>query len=254
MTQQELDTLALIDFKSSESKAGGSKQVILVTESKAEKAKAWYETSFLVSFVYPMLTAIAIILASRFFDRRKNKKALKKSDKEIEKLKVETENIKRSFQPIVISTLQATQDKLLAKKIEALEKLTYFFNQIVKYKPSFNEGELVIPTKNEIFLSIFLDFQPQYKIDYMNFHNSSSFLFSDIVLKQLDVLSDQISRLTEKKVGHIFKNEMISSLDNNTINLIDDIIRSFKNCQSLMRKDCFLDTEFIHQFIEENKR
>lgn len=220
----------------------------------------WWSTIGL-PIIIPIVIATAGAFISYFINRAKTKAEIKKlkadankAEEEIKKIREETKNLKKSFQPIVIGTLQSVQEKVLNEKIEALKKLTLYFNQFIRYTPVFNEGEMVIPSKNEMYVSIFLDFQPSYKVDYMNFHNTSAFLFSDIVFKELDILSDQIVEITEKKVGYDFKKEMLTSVDDSIINLIDSIINSFQDCQLLMRKDCFLDTDFIHQFIEENKR
>lgn len=240
------DTIIIkyLDSSSTVEKVKG--HVILIQENKKESPKSWEESPLIISFLIPILVASLVA----WFTYRLN---IKKNNIEIDKLKEETENLKKTFQPIVIGTLQSIQDKIITSKIDALKLLVQIRNRFTYHEQQFCEGDPITPDFDRYLELLFYNFSIENYNEYKEFHDDYSYLFPDKVFEILEKLYKQLTSLNENK-------KSFNSMDDADLEPykkdkkdIEEIIDLFKEAILVIRKDCHLDTSFVHDFIEENK-
>jgi hypothetical protein len=224
-----------------------NEHIILIQDLKKEPSKVWYESPWITSLLIPILVAATIAWLTNKLNRRKNKL-------EIDKLKEETSNLKRSFQPIVIGTLQSIQDKIIASKIEALKSLVQIRNRFTHYEQQYCEGDPITPDYDMYLDLLFYNFTSLKYDDYSKFHENYSYLFPDKVFNVLLNLYEKLSGLNEDKKSFNSIGDPDSVPGHKDYQNIEQIIELFKEAILEIRKDCHLDTSFIHDFIEENKK
>jgi hypothetical protein len=255
MTKQTktLDTIAVIEYDSTMLPSNNLKQVILVKEYQNKKDEDWYETSFLTSFIFPALAALIVLFITKRINRNKDRIESEKLEEEVDKIKIETENIKKSFQPIVIGTLQSVQEKIIDSKIDALKSLVELKNKFAHHEQQYCEGDPIIPEYSDFIELLFFEFSVEKFQKFKEFHNNYSYLFPDNVLNKLQELFMSLSALNEDKKSFESWQDYDADPSKEGVNHIENIIKLFDDSIMLMRKDCHLDTSFIHEFIEKNK-
>lgn len=243
---QKKDTTTIKYLDSSTVIQKGNEHIILIQDYKKEITKEWYESSWITSLIIPILVAAFVA----WFTNRLN---TTKNDVEIEKLKEETQNLKKTFQPIVIGTLQSIQEKIITSKIDALKKLVQIRNDFSYHEQQYCEGDPITPDYDEYLELLFRNFAPSDYDSYNSFHDTYSYLFPDNVFHLLTELQGKISNLNETKKSFLSMGDPYLELDERDGKYIEEILNLFKNSIQAIRKDCHLDTTFIHDFIDENK-
>lgn len=225
-------------------------QIILLQDARTVDAKGWYENSIFPELIFP----IAVAAITAYIMNRVN---AKKNRAEMDKLKAETDHLKRSFQPIVFSAMNAIHEKIFDKKLEALNNLIAIRNQIISYKPIFTEedGEPYYPKDEELYEIIFKEFSNDYYDLFKDFHSNYSYLFPDSVLNRNESLVAKMRELrddqmmfwdafegnNEVSVGHEIANNMKVAIDMIEKSILD------------IRCECHLDTTYIKDFIEKSR-
>jgi hypothetical protein len=246
-----IDTTAIIN---------NAKTVILVQEKA--KDPVIKETDWMGSFFIPLIIVFVGGLFSYFMNKRRTDVEIKKikgetlkTDVEIQKLITENEKLKKSFQPIVIGTLQSVQEHILTIKLAALKELIRLKADFVFFEQIFDEeGDPYYGHNDNIFLKqVFLNFGPRKFDETKVFHETYSYIFPDIVLEILRKLF-LIIKVHNEEVNYFhMNNDGESGPTGKDIQRIQDILELFDQAVLAIRKDCHLDTSFIHDFIEQNK-
>lgn len=243
------DTTAIIN---------NAKTVILVQE-KAEDPVA-KETDWTVSLVIPIIIVIVGGIISYFINKNKTDAEIKKikgetnkTDAEIQKLITENEKLKKSFQPIVIATLQSIQDKIVPSKIDALKILVHIKNEFTFHEQEYFEGDPIVPDRERFLDLLFYNFSYLNFQEFSKFHDDYSYLFPDNVFSIMKDLQFILSRLNENKKYFNSMGDPDLEPSKRDRDEIEKIINLFDKAILAIRKDCHLDTSFIHDFIEQNK-
>lgn len=207
-------------------------------------------TTALVSGV----VSIAVTGLTHYLGKNKTQAEIQELKANTTKTETEIEGLKRSFQPTVIATLQSVQDKVIDKKIEALSKIIQLKADLMAVDISYDdEGEPIIRDIDDYYNEMFKTFRSVYLEDYKNIHNTYSYLFPD---KVLDVLQNLMNSLTDldKKVSYYFMaTEGFDPPHPKDVKQLETVIDLFSESLMAIRKDCHLDSSFIHDFIEQNK-
>jgi hypothetical protein len=241
------DTTTIKYLDSSTVVEKGNEHVILIQDLKKESVKDWKESPWIVSLLIPILVASFVAWFAYKLNKKKNKL-------EIDKLREETSNLRRTFQPIVIGTLQSIQDKIITSKIEALKLLVQIRNSITHHEQQYFEGDPITPDYDEYLALLFYNFSSLEYDEYRKFHDSYSYLFPDKVFNVLENLSEKLSSLNETKKSFNSMGDPDLEPGRKDRNDIEEIFNLFNEAILAIRKDCHLDTSFIHDFIEENKK
>lgn len=194
----------------------------------------------------PIIVAFVVTWFSNKFNKKKNKL-------EIDKLREETRALKKSFLPLVIGTLQSIQDKIITSKIEALKLLVQIQNNFTFVEHQYIDGEIIELEYKEYIELLFLNFLSKKYDEYCTFHDSYSYLFPDKVFDILVDLKHKLDFLNESKKVFDLNETTVSEPEKKDIAITKDIVNLFHEAILAIRKDCYLDTSFIHDFVEENK-
>jgi hypothetical protein len=234
-----------------------AKTVFLVQEKLKDPVAK--ETDW-TSLFFPLIIALVVARFSYYINKRKTdseieklKGETKKTDAEIQKLITENEKLKKSFQPIVIATLQSIQDKVIPSKIDALKLLVQLKNELMHYEQQYCEGDPIVPDLDEFLRLMFFNFEPAKYYRFKEFHDNYSYLFPDNVFEILKKLKIKISAFNESKKSFdsvCDYTDEPSGVDKKKFLEISDL---YDEAVLAIRKDCHLDTSFIHDFIEQNK-
>lgn len=253
------DTIKVIDTTAIIKNAN----TVILLHDKAKELDS-KEPDLITSIMIPILTAAIIAFIGGYISYRFNKK---KTDAEIKKIKgdsnktvieiqkliTENEKLKKSFQPIVIATLQATQEKVISLKIEAIKKLIDLKSEFIYYEQQLCEGDPVSPNLEEFLKLVFFNFDANKFKNYTLFHNTYSYLFPDFIFNDLKKLNYQLRQLNENKksfMSYYDGDDEPLKTDKDSIVLITKL---YDSIILAIRKDCHLDTSFIHDFIDQNK-
>lgn len=249
------DTVKLIDTTAVFNNA---KTVILVQEKA--KDSAIKGPDWTASVLFPIIIALIGAIISYFFNKSKTDAEItkligesEKTEAEIQKIKIENEKLKKSFQPIVISTLQSIQDKIVPSKIDALKTLVQIRNEFTEHEQQYCEGDPITPDYDHYLNLLFYNFSYSNYESYSKFHDSYSYLFPDSVFSILKDLMSEISKMNETKKSFNSMGDPELEADKRDRDEIEKIIKLFEETILAIRKDCHLDTSFIHDFIEQNK-
>lgn len=237
-TVKNLDSLIVVGNKNN--------HIILYHSKNKEFVKDWSESPFIVSILIPIIVASFVAWFAHKLNSKKNKF-------EIDKLKEETSNLKKTFQPIVIGTLQSIQDKIITSKIEALKLLVQIRTNFTYHEQQYCEGVPIVPDYHCYLNLLFHNFSSIKYNEFSKFHHGYSYLFPDNVFNILRDLYGKLYDLNEttKSFNSIGDPDLEASQKDRKD--IEHIIESFNEAIQAIRKDCHLDTSFIHDFIKENK-
>ena len=235
-----------------------AKTVILVQEKTKDPLVK--ETNWTASVLFPIIIALVGTGISYLINKRKTdaeikkiKGDTKKTDAEIQKLITENEKLKKSFQPIVIGTLQSIQDKIVPTKIEALKELVKLKNEFIYFEQQFYEGDPVVPSFDELLRLLFFNFGPLKSDNFKKYHDEYSYLFPNNVFEKLRKIKITLTTLNNNHMSFMSVYDGDLEPSNEDYKKITEIINLYEEAILAIRKDCHLDTSFIHDFIEQNK-
>jgi hypothetical protein len=254
MIQEEItkDTLAVIEYDSALVNNHNQKQIILIKEPQNKNEKGWYENTLLVSFLYPALTAVLILLVTKKLNKKKNLIEREKINEDISKIRAETDSIKKSFQPIVIGTLQSVQEEIISSKIDSLKKLVKLKNEFVFFEQQFFEGDPVVPNFNGFLKLLYSNFSYIKFDEFKKYHDEYSYLFPNNVFDILKKLRNELAILNGNKKSFDSVDDGDIEPSKKDCDQVRKIIDLYDDAIFAIRKDCHLDTSLIHEFIEQN--
>lgn len=242
------DTSVVKMFDSTTVIQNDNQHIILIQDFKNKPEKDLIDNPWIISFLIPILVAGIIAFIAHRFGYRKNKI-------EIDKLMTETERLKKSFQPIVIDTLNSVQNKIIDKKLDALSELIVLRSEFTSFEQIYDEeGEPVFPDEYDYLRHIFLHFGPEKHSKFRKFHDKFSFIFPDKTYGKFQILLFSINEM--KNNYEMFQAVYDGSIEppSSYTDLVRQTILNIDNTIMEIRKDCHLDSSFIHDFIAQNKQ
>ena len=114
------------------------------------------------------------------------------------------------------------------------------------------EGDPFKPEGDKYFENIYEHFERKKFDDFEKFYKTYAYLYTNDVLLILNNLHSEIEKLAEDvyQAGYFLEDNQIPSGSASTI---ESIINLYSKSIELIRSDCFLDSDFVHQFIDKNK-
>jgi hypothetical protein len=249
MKELSKDTINVINYKDSTAKTGKASQIIVIQEKKTEPVKQWYENPLVASLLIPIIITSLTFWVTKWANRKKEKADQEKVSGEIEKLKTENDKIRKSFQPIVVSSLQTIQNEVLKIKIDALKQLNEIKRDFFEYDgPPLSDD--YTPDTNDYYEHVFFKFNTNRSEGFKKFLLQYSYVFPDVVIKRLKAVGSLVEDLT------ITNSSMDSdhlNPDLNDLNRVKELIEKTDEAIKALRSDLHLDNDFIHKFIEQNQ-
>lgn len=206
----------------------------------------------LISFVFPVLVTVITFFFTRLLTRKKEKTELSKIETDIEKNKVEISHIRTSFQPLVISSLQAVQNEIFKDKLNSLKELSKSKSDFFNVEQIYHEGEAFIGDTHEYAQNVYWNFTvyPVEKIKKNLLENGS--LFPDSIRSEYQKLLKLIYKVydIQKRENSNENQDMPTGVEV----LLMQIAKEFDHLIDMIRKDLHLDNTFIHEFIAEHQK
>lgn len=255
MNKHQVDTLRVkyVDKDSIPKKHNNTNNTIVIIEPKSEKTY-FYENPIFTLIIVPVLVLIISGLFTKYVNRKKEGKESKKLDIETSKIKEEIKNLKSSFQPIVLSTIQKTQDFLLKEKIEILKSLVVFNSRLFKIQQQYIEGEAFYNDISDYHNSIYLNIDDQI-FDYFKSNISDKrYFFKQIIIDDVfEIIKILDDVLEDKKRRESIERNNIFEAPEGFEKKMENIASRTDLLMEKIRTDLHLNSNFIHDFINQNK-
>lgn len=245
-TQKLVDTTVIAFHDSTVVISQGHDQIILFQDykSNSETKNEW--NPILIDLLFPIVIAALVSWITAMLYKNKN-------NAEITKLKEETNNLKKSFQPAAITALQAVQDKVIGTKIQALSTLIDIRQETTAFNQKYDDdGEPIIQDEYEYLRELFLRYNSQSQERMKTFHYKYSYLFPDRVFDKFGVLLFAANALNSRARAFdaVFDGNIDPSYDD--VDQMKELIKSIDGLLMEIRKDCHLDSDTIHEFIKDS--
>lgn len=251
----KVDSTFVKVYDSSNAVSEETQHIIIIKDNQTLKENGF---DWLGSFWVPVLIFFIGGLFTYIFGWRKMKSIIRnlesssiKSETEVSKLKSETQQIKKSFQPIVVGTIQSVRDKLIDKKINALEKLAEHSSQFMEAGEQFYgpDGE-PISDLNDYYDSMFLNYSPAKFDQFKKYKNEFSFFFGVESYEIFQELFRKVEDLVYTRDTY-FRQEV--EQDPGMDDHVKTIIKTFETLSKSLRSELHLDNRYIEDFIAANQ-
>jgi len=234
------------------------KIIVIEQKDKPDKPKAFYESSIFVILIVPIIIIIINHIFIRLWFRKKEKKESVKLQNEIDKLVIEKDKInqdiiqlKSSFQPIVLSSLQKIQENILKDKIKVLQDIVVYRTNLFYLEQNYYQGQEIIGDEHEYYDLLYQGFS---RIDLTKIGDTitlNGYLFPDMIKNKLDeILFDLRQIINIQNREYSMEN---SNMPFDAYEIFKRTHNSFFEVVELIRKDLHLDENFIHDFINRYK-
>lgn len=217
-----------------------------------ENPEAFYETPLFSSLIFPLVITLLTFFITKYFIRKKERVELDKLATDIKRNNAEIKMVESSFQPIVLTSLQAIQNELFMDKINSLRALLKSKYVFFKLEREYHKGEPVINDTDQYYQNIYQNFSDDELAKFNENSMMNSSLFSTSIRQGFNELTAQLN-----DIKNIRKNEY--SLQNMNMpqggdKKLEEINECFSRLIDLIRLDLHLDNTFIHDFISRYQK
>jgi hypothetical protein len=225
--------------------------IVIEQKDKAKDEKSFTETPLFTTLIVPIIVLIVGFILNRIWFWHKEKKDGKKVDIEIDKMKAETTQIKKSFQPIVLTTLMQSQEYYRGDKVKALKEIVNYKTDLFYVEQYYDNGELVTDSMFEYHSDIYRRISPHKVKEISAVVNNYGYLFPDIIINKLKDLQSDISNLNNiwSREASVQNQEMPDDAEL----IMNKLSEKFEKVIGLIRNDLHVDNGFINEFIQEYK-
>lgn len=240
--------------------------VIVIEQKEKDKEPSSLLDNPLISILLlplfvAVLTAFITARITTRSQKRKEKAEIDKTNQEVENLKKENAKVneeisqmKISFQPIVLSSLQKIQDSLLEKKLKALDRIVLFDLKLYDIDEIYIDGERETESKKAYF-----DLVYQQKINsevhklYENFSINYANVFSNEIRNKIWDIREDLRTIADIQTREYSKTPKNQNMPEDAYNKLLGLKEKIRSTIDLIRNDLFLDETFIRDFINKYK-
>lgn len=247
---------------------------IIILKDRNEYANSsqinWY--SFLVPIIITIIGAVISYLLNRSktyaeinklnLDSEKINEELKNSrllrdkminerDKlssEVEKMRIETEFLKNSFQPHILSILKDTQKVILNEKLDGLKQLVTLSRSYFSFEKRYIDGEEESLDEHEYYQNFYNKFGKFGYNEFQKFIADYEYLYPVSVIEHFQPIRKDIQKLYDSNKRSNSLQELW--MTNEDFDILKELPDKFQNAINAVRKDLHLDNSFVHQFLE----
>jgi len=238
------DTLKLQLFSNEYHVKETVENIIVIEQKDKDKPKEFIESPVFVSLIVPILIIGINILISKYFLGRKDKTEIKRIEEEIKQMK-------SSFQPIVLSTIQKTQEYILKDKVNALKEIVDYRNNLYTLEPFYISGISVCEDDHDYYRTVYEKINRHFIDIFRRIEIEKGYFFPDEIIANIHSIQtvlNEIYNIQEREYSLQIR-EIPEEAKDKLINLKD----KFELVISQIRKDLHLDDKFIHEFIQKYK-
>ncbi|WP_416441752.1 hypothetical protein ACH3O9_14735 [Leeuwenhoekiella sp. A16] len=225
--------------------------IVIEQKDKSENSKSFYETPLFLSLFFPIVISLCGFFIARWWFRLKEKKENEKLEVEVEKIREDIRVLKKSFQPIVLSTIQLTQEKLINDKILALKELASFRYKFFAMEQDYIQGQPFIEDTFEYHQSVYGKVNETLLNDLKEIVLKKGFLFPKGIKDNMNLLIYELSDIYEIQKREY--SSQIQEMPNEVIKILERLSEKLNIVIDDIRTDLHIDNSFIHDFIEKYK-
>lgn len=201
--------------------------------------------------IVPIVVAFFTVIIARMVDRKKRKKELDQLTIQVEKTKIEISQIKASFQPLVLATIQKTQEALLQDKIQALKEIASFRAKVFTLSNTYYEGMAMNEDQYDFYSDIFWRFGDLDILEFQKIVSEKGYLFPESIKIILNVSLGVISDIVDlNKYQASLQDQSMHAKAPSQIDQLNTLIEQIIN---EIRIDLHIDSTFIKEFIDKYK-
>lgn len=210
------------------------------------------DNPILTYLIFPILITLITFFVVRYFSRKREKQEIEKINSETEKNKEEINQLRFSFQPIVISSLQTIQNNIFKDKIDSLKGIIKSKHELYNVNQIYHEGWGIIEDVYHYYQNVYLNFNDVSIENLKNNSLSNASLFPDAIRTEFQTLVSSIFEIREiqKKAFSIRNQEMPSGVKEK----LETITQLFNKLIDMIRQDLHLNNTFIHDFIAKHQK
>lgn len=213
--------------------------------------KSFYECDIFISIFIPLIVTILTFLAQRWWFRKKERNENKKLELDIAKATEDIITLKKSFQPIVLSTIQLTQQTLVNDKIEALKELAAFRYNLFNLDQDFVDGIPLIDDIYDYYQNIYQNLSESTIKEITTITLKKGYIFPNNINKNLNLIIYDIKEIYDISKKEMSKQSM--EMPNDVKLKLDELSDKLNSVIDDIRLDLHIDNNYIHQFIEKYK-
>lgn len=226
-------------------------QVIIIQDKKTSKETGVFEEyPILGNLIVPLIITLSGIYLGYLFNKSKFNREVELLKTQSKKNKAETEKIKKSFQPVVVGTIQSVNDKLVETKIKALKELTQHKSEFTNIEQQYYEGEPVFDY-HEFLDSVFIRYSYKQFEELKRYKDEFSYFFAEKTFERFTRLFNAMRSLYETRKS--FESVDDGNLNHGSDNEVEKIIKLYDEVFESLRGELHLDNTFIDDFIKSNQ-
>lgn len=233
--------------------------IVIEQKSKPESTKPFYESTIFLTLIVPIIIVTVNFIIARWWFNKKEKKETEKLSGEIskmksEEIKIQSEitQIKSSFQPIVLGTIQKTQEVLLEDKIEALKQIVTYRSKIFTVNNIYVGGESMIQDEYDFYSNIYNGLCKHDIESYNQIVSSKGYIFPNKIKDDLNTILKNLNSVYDLYDYQYSLGDQSMPVEGET--LLKEVKTLFNVVIDNIRHDLHIDDTFIHDFIEKYKK
>ncbi len=237
-----IDTVYVGVYDSSMVVTGKHQQVIIIQDNQPLKGKTFLEENPLITILFiPVLVAIAGTYFTFLLNRKKYKG-------EVDKLKVETERIKNSYEQVVLDTIQQVNSGLLDQKIKGLQELVALHENFTDYQQVYDNEGIPLDEYEDYLIKMLEGFNQEKFDEFTNFRIKYGYLYNSTAHENLNTLVDELYILKESSISASLNSNPMSSYA--FYERVPPILNQFTECLNAIRSELHLDNDFTSKYVK----
>ncbi len=201
--------------------------------------------------IVPIGISIGTFSILRLFDKKKRKKEFEQLTVQVKKTESEIVQIKASFQPLVLATLQKIHETLLQDKIDALKKIAGFRARIFALSNTYYEGHAMFDESYDFYSQIFWRIGESDVLEFQEILSEKGYVFPNIIIDSMSEIYKVLRSIEDDTKLQV--SLMDQSMPMDSIEKIDDLNKLFETTIEEIRADLHIDNRYIHEFIDKYK-
>lgn len=110
---------------------------------------------FIFPVAIPIIVTLVTFFITRYITRKKDRAEIRKIETDTDKNKAEIEQIRSSFQPVIVSSLQTIQNQIFQNKTDCLKHLIHSKNTLFEVEQVYNEGEAFVQDEYDYYQNVY---------------------------------------------------------------------------------------------------
>lgn len=203
------------------------------------------DINFITTLYIPILLSLLTILATTLI----TKSITNKQDRTTtQKLEIEIQNLKKSYQPFVFDALNKIGNELLPRKIRLLDNLIKIKSKLFFFENDFLEGNPRVEDYSIYMETMSKNINKEIVTDFQDNILKESYYFNSNIINHITRLSSNIKKLND--YNSIQQSILSQDAHPESMQTLTQINTLFIETIELIRQDLQLDNLYIQNFLK----